>query len=112
MSRIPYINIDWNNIPNKDYKGEEGIASSKTILYPGLRIRMVEYSDGYLADHWCEKGHIVHCLQGELINEHQNGDVFILKEGMSYLVSDGLSSHRSRTNKKVKLLIVDGDFLI
>jgi hypothetical protein len=112
MSRIPYINIDWNNIPNKDYTGEKGIASSKTILYPGLRIRMVEYSDGYLADHWCEKGHIVHCLQGELINEHQNGDVFILKEGMSYLVSDGLSSHRSRTNKKVKLLIIDGDFLI
>jgi hypothetical protein len=112
MSRIPYINIDWNNIPTKDFKGEKGIASSKTILYPGLRIRIVEYSDGYLADHWCEKGHIVHCLQGELINEHQNGDVFILKEGMSYLVSDGLSSHRSRTSKKVKLLIVDGDFLI
>src|ERR1700722_16216913 len=100
MIRIPYINIDWNNIPNNEYKGEKGIASSKTILYPGLRIRMVEYSDGYLADHWCKKGHIVHCLQGELINEHQNGDVFILKEGMSYLVSDGLSSHRSRTNKK------------
>jgi len=112
MSNIPYTNIDWNNIPLKEYKGEKGSASSKTIQYPGLRIRLVEYSDGYLADHWCKKGHIVHCLQGELISEHQNGEVFVLKEGMSYVVSDGLSSHRSRTNKKVKLLIVDGDFLI
>jgi hypothetical protein len=112
MSHIPYINIDWKDIPNEEYKGEKGSASSKTIQYPGLRIRLVEYSDGYLADHWCGKGHIVHCLQGELINEHQNGEVFVLKEGMSYVVSDGLSSHRSRTNKKVKLLIVDGDFLI
>ncbi len=112
MSHIPYTNVDWNNISAKEYKGEKGSASSKTIQYPGLRIRLVEYSDGYLADHWCGKGHIVHCLQGELISEHQNGEVFVLKEGMSYMVSDGLSSHRSRTNKKVKLLIVDGDFLI
>jgi hypothetical protein len=112
MSHIPYTNVDWNNIPVKEYNGEKGNASSKTIQYPGLRIRLVEYSDGYLADHWCEKGHIVHCLQGELISEHQNGEVFVLQEGMSYVVSDGLSSHRSRTNKKVKLLIIDGDFLI
>ena len=112
MSHIPYTNVDWNKIPSKEYKGEKGSASSKTIQYPGLRIRLVEYSDGYLADHWCQKGHIVYCLSGELINEHQNGEVFVLKEGMSYVVSDGLSSHRSRTNKKVKLLIFDGDFLI
>jgi hypothetical protein len=112
MSNIPYSNIDWTNIPKKVYKGEKGITTSKTIQYPGLRIRIIEYSDGYLADHWCQKGHIVFCLEGEPINEHQNGDVFILKEGMSYVVSDGLSSHRSRANNKVKLLIIDGDFLI
>ena len=112
MSQIPYSNIDWKSIPKTKHKGEKGMASSKTIQYPGLRIRIVEYSDGYLADHWCQKGHIVYCLEGELINEHQNGEVFILKEGMTYVVSNGLSSHRSRTNKKVKLLIIDGDFLI
>jgi hypothetical protein len=112
MSNIPYSNIDWKDIPITQHRGEKGIASSKTILYSGLRIRIVEYSEGYLADHWCQKGHIVYCLEGELINEHENGDVFILNEGMTYVVSDGLSSHRSRTNNKVKLLIVDGDFLI
>jgi hypothetical protein len=112
MSQIPYFNIDWKSVQKTKRKGEKGIVSSKTIDYPGLRLRIVEYSDGYLADHWCRKGHIVHCLEGELINEHENGDKFILKKGMTYVVSNGMSSHRSRTNKKVKLLIVDGDFLI
>jgi hypothetical protein len=112
MSHIPYSNIDWKSLPKTKHRGEKGIVSSKVIQYPGLRIRIVEYSEGYLADHWCHKGHIVHCLAGELINEHENGDKFLLKKGMTYVVSDGLSSHRSRTRKKVKLLIVDGDFLI
>ena len=84
---------------------------SQMIEYPGLRIRIVEYSAGYLADHWCQKGHIVYCIEGEVINEQENGDQFILKQGMSYIVSDDMSSHRSRSENKVKLLIVDGDFL-
>lgn len=72
---------------------------------------MVEYSAGYLADHWCQKGHFVHCIEGEVISEQENGDQYILKQGMSYIVSDDMSSHRSRTKNKVKLLIMDGDFL-
>jgi hypothetical protein len=111
MANIPFSNIDWNIIPKIKHTGACGIVISQTIQYPGIRIRIVEYSDGYLADHWCQKGHIVHCLEGEVINEHENGDLFILKKGMTYVVSDELSSHRSRTKTKVKLLIVDGDFL-
>jgi len=34
-----------------------------------------------------------------------------LTKGMSYIVSDDMSSHRSITKKGVKLLIIDGDFL-
>ena len=111
MSGIPFTTIDWTNITAVDQSGETGKVSSKTIQYPGLRIRLVEYSDGYLADHWCQKGHIVYCLDGELINEQENGETVILKNGMGYIVSDGLSSHRSKADKKVKLLIIDGDFL-
>ncbi|HSZ35012.1 MAG TPA: DHCW motif cupin fold protein [Puia sp.] len=111
MSGIPFTTIDWTNIPAVDHPGETGVVSSKTIQYPGLRIRLVEYSDGYLADHWCQKGHIVYCLEGELINEQENGESVFLKKGMGYIVSDGLSSHRSKTHHKVKLLIIDGDFL-
>jgi quercetin dioxygenase-like cupin family protein len=72
---------------------------------------MVEYSKGYLADHWCQKGHIVHCLEGEFISELHDGNKFILTKGSTYVVSDGLSSHRSYTKDGVKVLIIDGDFL-
>jgi uncharacterized cupin superfamily protein len=72
---------------------------------------MVEYSANYLADHWCQLGHLVFVLEGELTNEHEDGTVNVLKPGMSYHVSDGLSSHRSRTNGPVKLIVVDGAFL-
>ena len=111
MSQIPFTTIDWNTIPKTEHKGRNGTSIWQTIQYPGLRIRIVEYSGGYLADHWCQKGHIVYCLEGEVINEQENGDRTILKKGMGYVVSDGLSSHRSNSKEKVKLLIIDGDFL-
>lgn len=76
-----------------------------------MRIRLVEYSKNYVADHWCQKGHIVHCLEGEVINEQEDGTSSVLKPGMSYVVSDDLSSHRSVTKDGVKLMIIDGDFL-
>ena len=111
MKKISFQIIDWNVLPKSTNQGETGRSISQKIEYPGLRIRIVEYSAGYLADHWCQKGHIVYCIEGEVINEQENGDQFILKQGMSYIVSDDMSSHRSRAENKVKLLIVDGDFL-
>ncbi len=108
---IPFQTIDWSEIPKTEHEGETGTAYWQTIEFSGLRVRIVEYSDGYIADHWCRKGHIVHCLQGELTSGMEDGKQFILKEGMTYIVSDDLSSHRSVTSKKVKLLIIDGEFL-
>jgi len=108
---IPFQTIDWSKIPKTEHKGVTGIAYWQTMQFEGLRVRIVEYSAGYLADHWCEKGHIVYCLEGEVINELKNGSSSILTKGMSYIVSDELSSHRSTTKNGVKLLIIDGDFL-
>ncbi|RXJ69335.1 hypothetical protein CRV08_04840 [Halarcobacter ebronensis] len=108
---IPFQTIDWSKIPKIEHKGESGTAFWQTMQYDGLRIRIVEYSAGYVADHWCKKGHIVYCLEGEVINEQENKESSILKPGMSYIVSDELSSHRSVTKTGVKLLIIDGDFL-
>ena len=108
---IPFQTIDWNAIEKTEYKGETGIAYWQTLQFDGLRIRLVEYSKNYLADHWCEKGHIVHCLEGEVINELIDGSQSTLKAGMSYVVSDELSSHRSIAKNGVKLMIIDGDFL-
>lgn len=111
MSHIPFQTIDWSTIEKTEHKGETGHAVWQTIQFNGLRIRLVEYSKDYLADHWCRKGHIVHCLEGEFVSELENGEHFILSKGMSYIVSDELSSHRSVSNNGVKLLIIDGDFL-
>ncbi|MGF6850954.1 hypothetical protein QFZ51_006189 [Chitinophaga sp. W3I9] len=110
-SNIPFQAIDWSLIPKTVHPGENGTAWWQTLQFPGLRIRMVEYSPGYLADHWCRKGHIVHCLQGAFVSELQSGENFELSEGMSYVVTDDLSSHRSVSTTGVKLLIIDGDFL-
>ncbi len=108
---IPFQTIDWSQISRSEHKGETGIAYWQTVEFPGLRIRLVEYSAGYVANHWCQKGHIVHCLEGEVRNEQQDGPESILTPGTSYVVSDELSSHRSVSENGVKLLIIDGDFL-
>ena len=108
---IPFQTIDWSTVPKTEHKGETGMAYWQTIEFPGLRIRIVEYTEGYLADHWCRKGHIVHCLEGELVSELEEGQAFTLAKGMTYIVSDAASSHRSIAKNRVKLLIVDGDFL-
>lgn len=110
-NNFPFQTIDWTDIPKTAHKGESGTAYWQTLQLPGLRIRLVEYSKGYLADHWCQKGHIVHCLDGEFISEMRDGAKFNLATGMTYVVSDELSSHRSVTVNGVKLLIIDGDFL-
>lgn len=108
---IPFQVINWEKIPKTEHPGAKGMANWQTLQLEGLRIRIVEYSKGYLADHWCQKGHIVHCLEGEFITEHQDGEKLVLTKGMTYVVSDELSSHRSVTKEGAKLMIIDGDFL-
>ena len=111
MSHIPFQTINWSAIEKVAHPGTTGTAYWQTVQYPGLRVRVVEYSAGYLADHWCQKGHIVHCIEGSLISEMESGEQHILSKGMTYVVSDELSSHRSVSEHGATLLIVDGDFL-
>lgn len=111
MSNIPFQTIDWNTIEKINHPGESGTASWQTVEFENLRVRIVEYTAGYLADHWCRKGHIVHCLDGDFVSELETGEAFSLQKGMSYIVSDNLSSHRSTTEHGVKPLIIDGGFL-
>ena len=108
---IPFTLVDWDQINTTQHNGTSGNAYWKTLQFSGLRIRIVEYTENYIADHWCQKGHIVHCLEGEVVTEQEDGSRTLLKKGMTYIVSDNASSHRSVTKGPVKLLIVDGDFL-
>jgi uncharacterized cupin superfamily protein len=68
---------------------------------------MVEYTAGYLADHWCNKGHILLCLEGELHTELDDGRHLVMTPGMSYKVADGAEAHRSSTATGARLFIVD-----
>lgn len=111
MSNIPFQIFDWEKIIPSEHPGNQGHALWQTLQFDKFRVRIVQYSAGYLADHWCQKGHIVHCLQGEFVSELENGEKFLLSEGMTYIVSDDLSSHRSLSAQGVKLLIIDGEFL-
>lgn len=111
MSVIRFQTIDWDAVPKIEYPGESGAAWWKTAEFNGLRVRLVEYSAGYLADHWCQKGHIVHCLSGKFVTEQENGEKLTLLAGQTYIVSDDQSSHRSLSKEGVKLLIIDGNFL-
>jgi quercetin dioxygenase-like cupin family protein len=111
LSNILFQTIDWDNIEKIVHPGETGTSTWKMLQFDKLRVRIVEYSAGYLADHWCQKGHIVHCLEGEFKSELETGETYILSKGMTYIVSDNLSSHRSISKNGVKLLIIDGDFL-
>lgn len=110
-SQIPFKAINWSAIEKVEHKGENGIAYWQTVEFSGLRLRIVTYSEGYHSDHWCKKGHIVHCLEGQFTSHQQGSESFPLEKGMSYIVSDDLSIHRSVTSSGATLLIIDGDFL-
>jgi len=107
MSDIPFGTTDWSAIPRTEHPGETGMAQWRTRQFGPIRVRMVEYSAGYLADHWCEKGHILLCLSGALETELADGTTAVLTPGMSYQVADGAMAHRSRTKVPTTLFIVD-----
>jgi len=107
MKDIPFGITTWSQIPLTEYKGESGMAYWRTQQFANIRVRLVEYSPGYLADHWCTKGHILLCLEGELHTELADGREFILTPGTSYQVADHAEPHRSYTQTGAKLFIVD-----
>jgi hypothetical protein len=107
MSDIPFEVTDWSAVPAEEHAGETGKAVWRTRTFGAMRVRMVEYTPGYRADHWCAKGYIILCLEGELHTETQDGRRHLLKPGMSYQVADDDAPHRSHTETGVKLFIVD-----
>ncbi len=107
MTDIPFGTTDWSSISPTEHKGETGTAWWRTQTFGGIRVRMVEYTPGYLADHGCSKGHVLLCLEGELHTELEDGRTFILKPGMSYQVADNAEPHRSWTRTGARLFIVD-----
>lgn len=107
MENTPFGTTDWSVVEQTEYKGEAGAALWKTQNFGDIRVRIVEYSAGYLADHWCLKGHILFCTEGALTTELEDGRIFTLTPGMSYQVADKAEAHRSSTTIGAKLFVVD-----
>ncbi|HEY9103484.1 DHCW motif cupin fold protein [Chitinimonas sp.] len=107
LTDIPFGTTDWSTIERTEHRGERGMAYWRMQQFGKVRVRMVEYTPGYLADHWCVKGHILLCLSGELHTELEDGRSYTLKPGMSYQVADGAEPHRSSTETGATLFIVD-----
>ena len=107
IGNLPFGITDWDNVTRTEHQGESGVAYWRTKNFGEMRVRVLEYSPGYLADHWCSKGHILFCLEGELHTELEDGRQFILTSGMSYQVADNAEPHRSSTKVGAKLFVVD-----
>ncbi len=107
MTGIPFGTTDWSSVEPTRHSGETGMATWRTRHFDTIRVRMVDYSPGYVADHWCNKGHILLCLEGELHTELKDGRTFLLRPGMSYQVADNAEPHRSSTPGGARLFIID-----
>lgn len=107
IAGVPFGVTDWASVPVTEHPGETGVARWRTREIGNIRVRMVEYSPGYLADHWCERGHVLLVLDGELTTEVKDGSIHVLKPGQSYQVADTIAPHRSRTAIGARLFIVD-----
>jgi quercetin dioxygenase-like cupin family protein len=107
LSDIPFGVTDWSQISATEHRGESGIAIWRTREFGSVRVRMVEYTPGYLADHWCERGHILLVLEGTLTTELAGGEAVTMTAGNSYQVGHGVRAHRSRTSEGARLFVVD-----
>jgi quercetin dioxygenase-like cupin family protein len=107
MRGIPFDITEWGTVAPTEHPGEAGTAVWRTRQFGDIRVRMVECSPGYVSDHWCAKGHILYCLEGDLRTELKDGRMFTLRAGMSYQVADNAEPHRSSTPVGARLFIVD-----
>ncbi len=107
IQNVPFMTTDWSKIPSTEHKGESGLALWRTLEIGNIRVRMVEYTPGYVADHWCSRGHVLLVMEGELVTELKDGRRFTMTCGMSYQVASNAEPHRSSTSTGAKLFIVD-----
>lgn len=107
FSAFPFSVTQFSHLVPELHNGETGVAEWRTLHRDDVRIRLVTYSPGYLADHWCSKGHIIFCVAGEMETELNDGSKHILKASEMYTVGDDAGKHRTYSEKGCTLFIVD-----
>jgi hypothetical protein len=107
LSPFPFSLTDFKDVEPEVHHGITGSAEWRILTRDDIRIRLVKYSENYLADHWCSKGHIIFCVEGEMVTELKDERKFLLKKGMVYTVGDNSDAHRSFSEHGCTLFIVD-----
>ena len=107
LAYLPIGITEWSDLPTSTHPGESGAATVRTRQFGDVQLRVVEYSPGYVADHWCDKGHIVYVLAGQLVIEHEHGQKYALTKGASYHVPDEKARHRVRSEQGATIFVVD-----
>jgi quercetin dioxygenase-like cupin family protein len=107
IAAFPFQTLDWSTVPKESREGDTGYAYWQVMYVNEIRVRIVEYSPGYSANHWCSKGHVLYCIDGEMKTELQDGRIMEMNKGMCYFVGDNSEAHRSSTTTGCRLLIVD-----
>jgi|ERR1700693_2854929 len=108
VANFPFAVTDWDSVEREEHKGETGTSFWRVRQFDDIRVRLVEYSPSYLADHWCKKGHVILCLAGRIESELDDGRRIALTAGSSYQLADGAEAHRFSTGSEgATLFVVD-----
>lgn len=107
LSPFPFSITNFSTIEPEIHRGITGFAEWRVMHRNNIRIRLVTYSPDYLADHWCSKGHIIYCIDGEMETELENGQKYMLQKEQVYTVGDDSAAHRSYSKNGCTLFIVD-----
>jgi hypothetical protein len=109
---IPFQTINWETIPPIEHSGASGISISRTFQSDIIRLRLVDFSPKYKADHWCGKGHVIYCLDGDFVLHLKDGSKNVVTKGMTcQMLDDTQNPHLMISESGCKLFILDGEFL-
>jgi quercetin dioxygenase-like cupin family protein len=105
---VPFAVTDWNRVSAIEHKGRAGTSFWRSFEEGCLRVRVVDYSPGFEADHWCPRGHILYVLEGELRIALKSGAVHKLGRGMSFAAgNDESDPHLASSPSGARVFIVD-----
>ncbi len=105
---VPFCTTDWRSVERTEHPGESGTSFWQTFEQGNVRVRLVEYSPGYRADHWCPRGHILLVMEGDLVIELRDGSRYRLTAGMSFQAEDDEKNpHLAFTHSGATVFIVD-----
>jgi len=108
LPEMPFTTVDWTAMNATEHPGQTGTSLWRSFERDGLRTRLVEYLPGYTADHWCDRGRVLHVLSGQLKIKLRDGRSFHLGQGSGFCVSDhGDSAHLVTTSTGCRVFIVD-----